>query len=190
MFMKRRELEDWRRSDRRGLVGDTRRRYHRGRHSIPVLGYAIRTWRITVTDLERDLGRRWFEEVWNEGRREAIAEMLAPGAVIHDGGTDTAGAEGFYPFYDRLHGAFSEIHVEVQDSFAESDKICVRWSCTGKHTGDALGVEPTGAAVDVTGMSILRVANGKLAEGWQNWDMLGLMAQIAGMPGPRLISVR
>jgi predicted ester cyclase len=133
-----------------------------------------------VTDLERDLGRRWFEEVWNQGRREAIAEMLAPGAVIHDGGTDTAGAEGFYPFYDRLRGAFSEIHVEVQDSFAEGDKICVRWSCTAKHTGDALGVAPTGAAVDVTGMSILRVANGKLAEGWQNWDMLGLMAQIGG----------
>jgi hypothetical protein len=60
-----------------------------------------------VTDLERDLGRRWFEEVWNKGRREAIAEMLTPGALIHDGGTDTAGAEGFYPFYDRLRGAFS-----------------------------------------------------------------------------------
>jgi hypothetical protein len=55
-----------------------------------------------VTEYERNLGRRWFEEVWNKGRREAIAEMLALGAVVHDGGIDTSGAEGFCPFYDRL----------------------------------------------------------------------------------------
>ena len=49
-----------------------------------------------MTDYERHLGSRWFEEVWNKGRREAIAEMLAPNAVLHEGATDTAGAEGFY----------------------------------------------------------------------------------------------
>jgi predicted ester cyclase len=140
--------------------------------------------------LERDLGRRWFEEVRNKGRREAIAEMLAPDAVIHGGGIDTAEAEGFCPFYDRLRGAFSEIHVEVQDSIAQADKVCVRWSCTAKYTRNGLGVAATGAAVHVTSISILRVANGKLVEGWQNWDMLGLIEQIRGARGPRRISLR
>ncbi len=134
-----------------------------------------------MTESERGLGRRWFEQVWNEGRREAIAEMLAPGAVVHDGGSETSGPEGFYPFYDRLRATISEIHIRVEDSFAEGDKLCVRWSCTGKHTGDGLGVAPTGKTINVTGISILRVAGGKLVEGWQNWDMLAMMEQINGM---------
>ena len=133
-----------------------------------------------MKDYERDLGRLWFEEVWNKGRREAIAEMLAPDSVIHDGGTDAIGAEGFYPFYDRLRTALSDIQIEVQDSIAEGNRVCVRWACTAKHTGEGLGVAPTGTAIHVTGISIVRVADGKVTECWQNWDMLGLMEQVRG----------
>ena len=134
-----------------------------------------------MTESERGLGRRWFEQVWNEGRREAIAEMLAPDGVLHEGGRDTVGPQGFYPFYDRLRSAISEIQVRIEETFAEGDKLCVRWSCTGKHTGEGLGVPPTGKAINVSGISILRVAGGMLVEGWQNWDMLGMMEQINGM---------
>jgi predicted ester cyclase len=131
-----------------------------------------------MTELERNLGRRWFEEVWNQKRREAIAEMLLPDSVIHDGGTDSTGPEGFYPFFDRMNNALSEIHVSVDDSFAEGDKICVRWSVTARHTGSGLAILPTGVTIQVTGISILRVKGDKLIEGWQNWDMLGMMEQI------------
>ena len=132
-----------------------------------------------MTGLE-DLARAWFEEVWNKGRREAIVEMLAPRAVIHDGGTDTVGAEGFYPFFERIRTTFSDFHIQIDDTIAANDKICVRWSCTGRHTGNGLGVPPTGKTLHVTGISILRAANGKFVEGWQNWDMLGMMEQIKG----------
>ena len=131
-----------------------------------------------MTESERDLGRRWFEEVWNKGRREAIAEMLAPDSVLHEAGADSVGPEGFYPFFDRLNAALSDIRVTVHDTLAEGDRVCIRWSCAGRHTGDGLGVAPTGRRIDVTGISIIRIANGKMVEGWQNWDMLGLMEQI------------
>jgi steroid delta-isomerase-like uncharacterized protein len=134
-----------------------------------------------MTDLERGLGRRWFEQVWNQGRREAIAELLAPDGVLHDGGTDTTGPEGFYRFFDRIRDTFSEIHVDVKDTIAEGDKVCVRWSFAGKHTGGGLGVSPSGVMIHITGISILRVMDGKLVEGWQNWDMLGMMEQIQGL---------
>jgi steroid delta-isomerase-like uncharacterized protein len=133
-----------------------------------------------MTDSERDLGRRWFEEVWNQGRREAVAELLAPDAVIHDGGIDSAGPEGFFSFYERMRATLSDLHVSVEDTIAEGDKMCVRWSCTAKHTGDGLGIAPTGATIHVTGISVIRVADGKMVEGWQNWDMLGMMEQIRG----------
>ena len=131
-----------------------------------------------MTNEERNLGQRWFEEVWNKGRREAIAELLAPEAVIHDGGTDSVGPEGFYPFYDRLRSAFSEMRVTVEDTIAEGDKVVVRWACSCKHTGDGLGFPATGQAVSFTGVSIVRVSGGKLLEGWQNWDMLGMLEQL------------
>jgi steroid delta-isomerase-like uncharacterized protein len=134
-----------------------------------------------MRESERELGRRWFELVWNQGRRDAIAEMLAPDAVLHEGNTDTSGPEGFYPFYDRLRATLSEIDVNVQDTFAEEDKLCVRWSCTGKHTGNGLGIAPTGKAIHVTGITILRIADQRLVEGWQNWDMLGMLEQINGL---------
>jgi steroid delta-isomerase-like uncharacterized protein len=135
-----------------------------------------------MTDTERNLGARWFEEVWNKGRRDAIAEILAPDGVIHDGGVDSAGPEGFYPFFDLLNSALSELRVTVHETIAEHDRVCVRWSCRAKHTGDGLGIPATGRTIDVTGISILRVADGRLVEGWQNWDMLGMMEQIHGRP--------
>jgi steroid delta-isomerase-like uncharacterized protein len=133
-----------------------------------------------MTEQERNLGRRWFEEVWNQARREAIAELLAPDGVLHEGGTDTVGPDGFYPFFDRLRATLPDLRVKVDDCFGEGDLICVRWSATGKHTGEGLGIPPAGAAISVTGISVMRVKNGKLIEGWQNWDMLGMLQQIQG----------
>jgi steroid delta-isomerase-like uncharacterized protein len=135
-----------------------------------------------MTEAERNLGNRWFEEVWNKQRRDAVAELLTPDAVLHDGATDSTGPEGFYPFFDRMQSAISEMGVTVHDSMVDRDLVCVRWSCTGRHTGDGLSIPSTGKSFHVTGLSMLRVANGKLVEGWQNWDMLGLMQQLQSSP--------
>jgi len=133
-----------------------------------------------MTEQERDLGRRFFEEVWNKGRREAIAEFISREAVLHEGGSDIVGPDGFYPFFDRLSAALSEIHASVEETLADGDKICVRWSFSAKHSGEGLGVAPSGVNIHVTGITIMRVAGDKLIEGWQNWDMLGMMQQIQG----------
>jgi steroid delta-isomerase-like uncharacterized protein len=125
-------------------------------------------------------GQRWFEEVWNQGRREAIAEMLPPDAVLHEGDDSMRGPDGFYPFFDRMRASFSDIHITVEQTIADGDMECYRWSCTMRHTGDGLGFPATGKVCKVTGMSMLRFAGGNVAEGWQNWDMLGLMQQLQG----------
>jgi predicted ester cyclase len=79
-----------------------------------------------------------------------------------------------------MRATLSDLRVNVEDTIAEGDKLCVRWSCTAKHTGDGLGIAPTAVTIHVTGISIIRVAGGKMVEGWQNWDMLGMMEQIKG----------
>ena len=138
-----------------------------------------------MTDTDRNIGHRWFEEVWNKGRRDAIAEMIVPDAVLHDGGVDSNGLDGFHEFFDRMGAAFSELKVTVHDTIAEGDRVCVRWSCRARHTGDGLGVAATGNPIEVTGILILRVSGGRVVEGWQNWDMLALLNQIQTLQHPK-----
>ena len=126
------------------------------------------------------LATRWFEEVWNKGKRDAIAEMLLPNAVIYESCQAIQGPDGFYPFFDRMQAAVSDIHVSFHDAMAEGDRVVLRWSVSMRHTGDGLGVPPTEKVVTTTGISVPRLAGGKFIEGWQNWDMLGLMQQIQG----------
>ena len=135
-----------------------------------------------MSEANKAVTKRWFEEVWNKRRREAIDEMLSPHAVLYEGGKVSKGPEGFRPFFDRMWEAFSDIRITVQDAIAEGDMVCVRWSCTMRHTGHGLGMPPTDKQLETTGMSIVRIADGKFIEGWQNWDMLGLMHQIQGEP--------
>lgn len=131
-----------------------------------------------MSTANQDLGRRWFDEVWNKQRRDAIAEMLDPRVVFHEGGADIAGPEGFYSYFDRMHAGFSDIHITIEDAMDSGDKVCVRWSCSMKHTGDGLGVPATGKMLQTSGISIMRVVDGKLIEGWQNWDMACILEAI------------
>lgn len=145
-----------------------------------------------MTKEEAALGIRWFDEVWNRGRRDAIAELLSADAVLHECGADSVGPEGFYPYFDRLQTTLSDILITVDDTIAGEDRVWVRWTCSGRHTGAGLGVPPTGRYVRVTGITILRVADRRIVEGWQNWDMLGLLAQVGpgGQKAPTYVAAR
>lgn len=131
-----------------------------------------------MSEANKELVKRWFEEVWNQGRKETIRELLAPDTVFNPGGQETIGAEGFYRFFDRMQAAFSDIHVIVHDAISEGDKVCVRWSVSMRHTGHGIGVSPTNKHVQTTGITVARIADQKFVAVWQNWDMLGLIQQI------------
>ena len=121
---------------------------------------------------------RWFEEVWNKGRRQAIDEMLPPDCVIHDGGTSLKGPEEFKKYFDLMRSTFSEIQMTPEEVISEGALVCLRWSVKMRHTGDGLGMPATGRNLQTTGISIVRFTGGRFAEAWQNWDMLGVMQQI------------
>ena len=92
-----------------------------------------------MSEANKALAKKWFEEVWNKRRREAIDEMLSPHAVIYEGSQIAKGPEGFRPFFDRMWEAFSDIKITVHETLAEGDMVCVRWSGTMRHTGHGLG---------------------------------------------------
>ena len=134
---------------------------------------------------------RWFDEVWNQGRLEAIDELMAPDAAMHGlgDGAGVNGAAAFKDFVVRLRGAFPDIQITVAETVVEGDMIASRWTATMTHSGDQLGLAPTGRRVGVTGMSMARLRDGVMVEGWNNWDTMALMEQIGALhQGVRLVA--
>jgi steroid delta-isomerase-like uncharacterized protein len=129
----------------------------------------------------RSLSRRWFEEVWNQGREATIDELLLPQTVIHgagEGGRDLQGPDGFREFYRPFRSAFPDIRVVVEDMLADGDQTAVRLSFTGTHTGPGLRVPPTGRAFRSTALVVIRWRDGRAVEGWNEFDAAGMMAQL------------
>jgi steroid delta-isomerase-like uncharacterized protein len=135
--------------------------------------------------------RRWFEEVWN-GRRDELMEELAAGDLVcrGTGGPDDVLRgldQGFRPFYRNLLGAFPDIRFTVEAAIRDGDIEALRWTAKMTHTGDHLGMPATHKPVAISGMVFARVANGKVVESWDNWDMMWLMKQIGMIPHERIV---
>ena len=80
---------------------------------------------------------------------------------------------------DSIYGrAFTQIRVKIEQLFSNNDKVVIRWTISGKHTGRFKGIEASQKAFSGSGQSIYRIRNGKIAEIWQSWDRLGLLEQI------------
>src|ERR1700723_1983622 len=84
----------------------------------------------------------------------------------------------FVLFVERICGAFPDITMAVEDAFRVSDKVVVRWSGTITHRGDHLGMPASGKKVRLTGITIARIRDNKVIEGWDSWDQLGMLKQI------------
>src|SRR2546423_10445892 len=128
--------------------------------------------------------RRWFEEVWNKGRPEAIAEMMSEDCVCHglsEDGQPLRGASGFLPFHTQFREAFPHIQVVVEDAIAEGDKVVARCSVRGKHVGDSLGFKATQKTAEFDGIGIAAIKDGKFVEVWNNFDFMKMYKQLGAI---------
>jgi steroid delta-isomerase-like uncharacterized protein len=140
---------------------------------------------VNTASENKALIERWFEEVWNQGREELIDELRAPETVatgLAEGGAPAQGSAPFKAFFANLRGTLPDLHVTIEEMLAEGDKVAVRYSIEGTHYGDAMGVAATGQKVRIGGISMARIAGGKIAEAWNNLDQLGLLTQIGAVP--------
>jgi steroid delta-isomerase-like uncharacterized protein len=132
--------------------------------------------------------RRWFEEVWNQGRVEAIDEMFAADGVAHglsgDKDNPVRGTAGFKAFHESFRGAFPDIKVTVLDIVTEGDKVAALCEVRATHTGGTLGFAATHKPVEITGMTICRIRDGKIAEASNVFDFLTLYRQLGAIGEP------
>jgi steroid delta-isomerase-like uncharacterized protein len=131
------------------------------------------------------LVRRWFEEVWNKGREEAIEEMFDEEGVAHgladETGEPLRGPTNFRVFHRKFREAFPGVEVSVDDSISEGDKVAARCTVRARHEGDALGFAATNRSVEFTGMTFTRVRDGKIVEAWNNFDFMSMFQQLGAL---------
>ena len=80
--------------------------------------------------------------------------------------------------------AFPDLTVRIDDLVAEGDIVAARWSGTGTHRGGGMGFAATGRGIQFSGMVFVRVQNGRLVEGWNNFDQLGMLQQLGAVTLP------
>ena len=128
-------------------------------------------------------GCQWFEEVWNKRNPAAIGQLATSDMRAHGADGTLRGQAEFRQFYDTLVAAVPDLHVEVVSCVRGGDYIAVQWRATGTHTGQQSGWAPTGNAIDVPGLSLMRVSATGIAEAWDSFDFGGLM-QTLNAPAP------
>jgi steroid delta-isomerase-like uncharacterized protein len=130
------------------------------------------------------IAQRFIEEVWHKGNLAVIDELCATNFVDHGpASTDTLrGLDGLKQSVTMYRNAFPDLHFTVEDVIAVGDKVVTRWTAHGTHKGELMGITPTDKQVTVTGISIDRIAGGKIEETWEAWDRMDLMQQLGVAP--------
>jgi steroid delta-isomerase-like uncharacterized protein len=139
-----------------------------------------------MSEANKALVRRWFEEVWNKGREEAIDEMFAADGVAHglggEGDGGLRGPAGFKPLFEQFRGAYPDLNVRVEETVAEGDLVAARCTVRAVHSGgDQLGFAATEQPVEFTGMCIVRVRDGQIVEAWNNFDFMTMFRQLGAL---------
>ena len=127
--------------------------------------------------------RRFLDELWNRSNFGLVDQLLASD---YDGHSSTVirGPEGAIEFVPRLRNALPDFQFSILDQIAEGDKVATRWTIRGTHEGEFQGIPPSGKQIEMTGITIFRIANDKLIDGWTNEDVLGMLQQLGAVPTP------
>jgi predicted ester cyclase len=132
---------------------------------------------------------RLFWEEWNKGKAAAMAALdgtFATDLVFHGGsGRVFHGLEGFKQYQSVFYSAFPDNHATIDDLLVEGDKAVIRYTLTGTHKGEFMGIPPTNKNVTMWIIEVDRFAGGKIVEGWSRYDSLGIMLQLGAVSTPK-----
>jgi len=160
---------------------------------IPPMGLKDFTWGMpsAVTGApgdpaaNKEILRRTLDDFWNQGDVGIIDELYAIDYLGHDpSGLHGATLEEFRQSASGLFTAFPDFHLVLNDEVIDGDKIAKRWTVTGTHKGQFMGIPPTGNHIAITGISFYRIADGKVVETWWSSDALGMLGQLGVIPPP------
>ena len=138
----------------------------------------------------KEIVRRALEDSWQDP--SVFDELISSDYVGHDPALPEPirGPQGAKDNFKQYSDAFEGAHITVKDQIAEGDAVATRWEGRGRHTGELMGVPPTGKEVVVEGLNLTRLRDGKIVEEWSNWDTLGMLQQVGAIPSATAAQTR
>lgn len=139
-------------------------------------------------DKNKAIARLALEGVWSAAGTASLEEVYSAQFVSHQQGDPDAtvrGIEALKSFIAEFHLAFPDFNNQVEQQIAEDDRVVTAFTSSGTHRGALMGVASTGKRIEWSGIEIVRVEGGKIAENWVIWDRLGVLEQmgVAVLPG-------
>ncbi|OGT29771.1 MAG: hypothetical protein A3E87_05410 [Gammaproteobacteria bacterium RIFCSPHIGHO2_12_FULL_35_23] len=124
--------------------------------------------------------KRYFEEVWNDGRLDVLNEIISPDYINHNPGVanPVPGPEGLKPIVVGIRKAFPDLKYVIENIVVSDTQVAVHTTMHGTHTGDFFGIAPTNKVITVSQMQIERIINNKIIEHWRVTDELTLLKQL------------
>jgi predicted ester cyclase len=134
-------------------------------------------------EANKTLSLRVNNEILSGGNLNVADEILSPDYVDHNAPPGfSPGVAGFKEQITMYRTAFPDLRIVADDLIAEGGKVVTRWTATGTHNGELMGIAPTGNKVTVQGIAIDRIIDGKIVEHWDVFDQLGMLQQIGAIP--------
>ena len=151
-----------------------------------VLGICLEVGCKTTSDIvsqNKKIAYLEIEKLWNEGDLAIADQVYAPGQILHlRGKSYPFGPEAAKKAVASWRKAFPDFKFKIEDIVAEGDKLAIRYSFTGTHQGKFWGIDPTGKTINVTQINIIRFAEGKMIEAWEDYDEYGMRLQLGMKP--------
>ena len=132
---------------------------------VAILTLIVCTKKVDITAENKAIIQNALEEIWNQGNLDAADEYFTADYVYH-AVPEIHGAEGIKQHVAALRASFPDFHLSLDDMIAEGDKVVSRWTGGGTHTGEFMGIPPSGRQIKITGIIISRIANCKIVEEW------------------------
>jgi predicted ester cyclase len=135
------------------------------------------------TEANKTANRRFYEEVVNQKNLEVADELVGDSYVAHDLPPGLPpGPAGLKIFVSVFQAAFPDGHLTIDEMIAEGDTVSTRLTFRGTQTGDFQGIPPTGKAVVVPALDVMRFVDGKAVEHWGGPNLFSLMQQLGVIP--------
>jgi predicted ester cyclase len=134
-----------------------------------------------MSEANKLIVKKWFEQVWNQKDESAIDRMFSPQGKAHGFADDAGplvGPEAYKVPYRTFCAAFPDIHFDIEDIVTEGEMAAVRWRATMTHQGNQLGFPASGKRAELTGSSFLRIEGDWIMEGWNYTDVQGLFLRL------------
>ena len=127
--------------------------------------------------------RRFIDEVFLQGRFDAVDELVTDDFTPHTWGPTPPGRDGLKQAIERVSQGLSDSRITIDDLIGQGDTVVARLTSSATQTGPFMGLPPSGKRYEIGEIHWFRLQDGRIAEHWHQADFLGMLRQLGAMPG-------